>query len=97
VPRVVITGGAARGLARCRDFLESKNPRAAARAGQLIELQFALLETSPDIGRPVPESPAFRELLISFGDSGYVALYRHEAAMDTVYIVAFRHQKQAGY
>ena len=38
-----------------------------------------------------------RELVIPFGDSGYVALYRHEAADNAVYILAFRHQREAGY
>jgi len=41
--------------------------------------------------------PELRELVIAFGDSGYVALYRHEAADDVVYVLAFRHQKEAGY
>lgn len=67
------------------------------RAGQVIARQFLLLETAPDIGRPCPEVPELRELLIAFGDSGYVALYRHAEADDTVYVLAFRHQKEAGY
>jgi plasmid stabilization system protein ParE len=62
-----------------------------------IERQFLLLETTPDIGRPFPEMPELRELVIAFGDSGYVALYRHKPADDAVYILAFRHQKEAGY
>ena len=41
--------------------------------------------------------PELRELVIAFGDSGYVALYHHELADDAVYILAFRHQKEAGY
>jgi hypothetical protein len=36
-------------------------------------------------------------LLISFGDSGYVALYRYQPQEDAVFILAFRHQKEAGY
>ncbi len=56
-----------------------------------------MLETAPDIGRPLPDMPEVRELVIAFGDSGYVALYRHEPAPDAVYILAFRHQKEAGY
>lgn len=39
----------------------------------------------------------FRELLIGFGDSGYVLLYRFEPQEDVVYVLAFRHQKEAGY
>ena len=97
MPRVIVTKGAADGLERCRLFLVDKNPLAARRAGQVIENQFILLETTPDIGRPLEDLPDFRELVIAFGESGYVALYRHELEADTVYILAFRHQKEAGY
>jgi hypothetical protein len=55
-----------------------------------------LQETTPDTGRPFPELANLRELVIGFGDSGYVALYRHEPADDAVYVLAFRRQKEAG-
>lgn len=97
MPRIIVTEGAAEGLERCRRFLDSKAPEAARRAGQAIERQLLLLETGTGIGRPFPEMPELRELVIAFGDSGYVALYRHEPADDTVYVLAFRHQKEAGY
>lgn len=97
MPQVIVTEGAADGLERCRRFLAVKTPDAARRAGQAIERQFLLLETAPDIGRPFPEMPELRELVIAFGDSGYVALYRHEPADDAVYVLAFRHQKEAGH
>lgn len=97
MPQVIVTEGAAEGLERCRRFLAAKAPEAAKRAGQAIERQFLLLETVPDIGRPLPEMPELRELMVAFGDSGYVALYRHEPTADAVYVLAFRHQKEAGY
>lgn len=97
MPQVIVTEGAAEGLERCRRFLAAKAPEAARRAGQAIERQFLLLETAPEIGRPFPEMPELRELVIAYGDSGYVALYRHESAADAVYVLAFRHQKEAGY
>lgn len=100
MPRVIVTEGAAQGLSRCRRFLAAKAPAAARRAGQSIARHFLLLETAPDIGRPVEtmdELPGLRELVIPFGDSGYVALYRHDPMNDTLYILAFRHQKEAGY
>lgn len=97
MPQVIVTEGATEGLERCRKFLAAKAVEAARRAGQAIERQFLLLETAPDIGRPFPEMPELRELVIAFGDSGYVALYRHEPADDAVYVLAFRHQKEAGY
>ena len=97
MPRVIVTEGAGQGLEHCRQFLATKSPLAVKRAGQIIERQFALLETTPDLGRPFSELPALRELIINFGDSGYVALYRHEPADDAIYVLAFRHQKEAGY
>ena len=97
MPQVIVTESAAEGLERCRQFLVAKAPEAARRAGPASEQQFLLLEKAPDIGRPVPEMPELRELVIAFGDSGYVLLYRHEPADDAVYVLAFRHQKEAGY
>jgi len=97
VPRVIVTEAGAQGLERCRRVLTAKNPPSAKRAAQAIERQFLLLETTPDIGRPFPTLPELRELVIGFGDSGYVALYRYEPADDAVYVLAFRHQKEAGY
>jgi plasmid stabilization system protein ParE len=97
VPRVIVTETAAQGLERCRRFLAAKAPAAARRASQVIERQFLLLESAPDIGRPFHEIPGLRELVIAFGDSGYVTLYRHDPADDAVYVLAFRHQKEAGY
>lgn len=97
MPRLIITEAAAQGLDRCREFLARKAPSAAMRAGQVIEQQLSLLETSPDIGRPDEELPQLRELVIPFGDSGYVALYLYDQTSDDLYVLAFRHQKEAGY
>ena len=97
MPRVIITDGAVQGLECCRLFLAEKNPQATMRAGQAIEHQFVLLETEPEIGRPFGDLPELRELIIPFGDSGYVALYHHDKKANSVYVLAFRHQKEAGY
>jgi len=97
VSRVIVTAGAVRGLERCRLFLAEKNPLAARRAAQVIEKQLALLETNPEIGRPLDDMPELRELVIGFGDSGFVAMYRFYPAQNSVYVLAFRHQKEAGH
>lgn len=97
MPRIVVTEGAVRGLEICRSFLAEKNPAAARRAAQAILAQFDLLERYPAMGRPLDDYPELRELLIPFGETGYVALYRYEPDDDAVYILAFRHQKEAGY
>lgn len=77
-------------------FLASKNLDAAKRALGMIRQQVKILGQQPGLGRPIEEMPeAFREWLIDFGDSGYVARYRIE--QDTVTILAVRHQKEVGF
>ena len=49
------------------------------------------------IGRPVEDSDDLRELVIDFGSSGYLALYRFEAALDAVTIPAIKHQREDDY
>jgi len=97
LPRVIVAPGAARGLERCRQFLAEKSPAASKRAASAIREQFELVANLPGIGRPLEDEPDLRELVISFGDSGYVALYHYERKTDAVLILAFRHQKEAGY
>ena len=70
MPRLIVTEGAARGLDRCRRFLEDKSPEAAIRAGQAIGRRLLSLETTPEIGRPFDMEATLRELPISFGDAG---------------------------
>jgi plasmid stabilization system protein ParE len=84
-------------LKRCRHFLAGKDRVAVAKAAEAIDRQFRLLRTNPEIGRPFADEPYLRELVIAFGDSGYLALYRYLPENDTVYVLAFRHQKEAGY
>lgn len=95
MPRLIITEGAARGLENCRQFLFEKNPIAAQKAAQTIQQHLSLLETDPEIGRPMDAARNLRELIIPFGVTGYVALYLFDD--DYVYILAFRHQKEVGY
>ena len=97
MPRVIITENAALGLERCRRFLAEKDRSATIKAVQVIEKQFSRLETEPESGRPVENHLDLRELIISFGNTGYVALYHYSSDTDSVLILAFRHQKEIGY
>lgn len=92
---MIVTAGALADLDRCRRFLARRDPRAARRAAGEIRRHFDALATFPGMGRPVGDD--LRELVIPFGDSGYVALYRHEEGDDLVAILAFRHQRETGY
>ena len=95
MPRVNFTPAAVRDLERLRAFLESKSPAAARRGAAAITEAVKGLEQHPGIGRPVEEMPEYRELLVDFGDSGYVVLYRHAGGQVTV--LALRHRREAGY
>lgn len=54
-----------------------------------------VLERNPQIGRPLRED--LRELVIGRRTRGYVALYRYVPELDTVFVLAIRGQKEAGY
>jgi plasmid stabilization system protein ParE len=54
-----------------------------------------VLAHSPLIGRKVRGGK--RELVVGQGVRGYVALYRYIADIDTVFILAIRSQREAGY
>jgi plasmid stabilization system protein ParE len=61
-----------------------------------IRSGITILARQPRVGRPVEDMPSeFRDWLIDFGDSGYVARYRIDG--DTVTILAVRHQKEVGF
>ncbi|HYJ42212.1 MAG TPA: type II toxin-antitoxin system RelE/ParE family toxin [Steroidobacteraceae bacterium] len=53
------------------------------------------LAAHPLVGRRVEDD--LRELVISFGDTGYIALYRFVVQQDTVRVLALRHQREIGY
>jgi plasmid stabilization system protein ParE len=53
------------------------------------------LARHPFIGRQVEDG--LRELVISQGKTGYVALYSVEAEYDAVLVLAIRHQREAGW
>lgn len=65
-----------------------------ARIAGIVEA-IQVLAGSPRIGRPVRGGQ--RELVIGRGVRGYVALYRYIEAIDTVFILAIRAQREAGY
>ncbi len=95
VTRVTYAPGAMRDLERLRDFLAAHDPEAALVAAQGIVDAISTLERHPLIGRPV--DMGMRELVISRGRTGYVALYDFLDTIDTVVILAVRHQREAGF
>ena len=96
MPQLIWAPPALLDVQRLYRFLAPKNADAAKRAVKAIRQEVTLLGQQPGIGRPVENMPdEFRDWIIDFGDSGYVARYRIDA--DAVMILAVRHQKEVGF
>ncbi|MFZ3173793.1 MAG: type II toxin-antitoxin system RelE/ParE family toxin [Thiobacillus sp.] len=77
--------------------MASKDINAAKRALLVIREAFIPLQHAPMIGRPVEDHDGLRELVIDFGASGYLALYRYEPTLEAVTILAIKHQREDDY
>jgi len=94
VAEVVYSRHAFADLERLAGFLLKDAPEAAIAAIDVIRDGIEILERHPLVGRPCEEG--LKELLISYGKGGYVALYSHEQQQDVVLVLAIRHQREAG-
>jgi plasmid stabilization system protein ParE len=95
VARLVYSENALANLERLFAFLEPKDPDVALAAVVAIRSAVEMLEAHPLIGRIVTKD--LRELVISFGETGYVALYRFHRTRDEVRVLAVRHQRELDY
>jgi plasmid stabilization system protein ParE len=95
MPQVRFSAAAIRDLERLRQFLREKNPAAAKRAAMAIIKATDELHQFVQRGRPIEGmDEQYRELIIDFGRSGYVASYRVGVDGD-VTILTIRHQREA--
>ena len=95
--RVRYTLEAKEDLKRLFTFLAEQDMQAAKHARKTIAASIQLLQQFPFTCRKaVPENALLRELVISFGGAGYVALVEIEDK-ETVTIVAVRHQREDDY
>ena len=96
MPRLIWTPSALLDVQRLYRFLVVKNPDAARRAVKAIRQGVKVLEQQPRVGRPVEDMDnEYRDWIIDFGDSGYVARYRVDPQF--VSVLAVRHQKEVGF
>jgi len=95
VARVVYSARALDHLERAFEFLRTQDPRVAERAVLAIVSAVDNLSTHPLIGRRIDGE--IRELILSYGETGYVALYRFVVPRDEVRVLAIRHQRELGY
>ncbi|MCC7546297.1 MAG: type II toxin-antitoxin system RelE/ParE family toxin [Burkholderiales bacterium] len=93
--QVTFTATALEDLERIREF---HGPEAACIAAVQIEkvLQATrILHDHPMVGRVVRRE--VRELVISHGGGGFLALYRFYPQRDLVRVLHIRHQRELGY
>lgn len=93
--RWLLAPEAADDLERLADFLLETDAEGAAEIIDLILDALSVLERHPRIGRPLPQG--LRELVISRGQSGYLALYSYDEGADMALILAIRHQREQDY
>lgn len=83
-------------IERLVEFLLSQDADAALATAEIIQDGIMLLARHPEIGRPTTDR-SIRELVISRGNTGYVALYEFIESADIVVILGIKHQREAGY
>lgn len=93
--QVVYTQNALVNLERAFDFLAEHDPHVAVASAAAIREAVETLSNHPLIGRRVQGN--VRELVISYGKTGYVALYRFLPQQNLIRILAIRHQRELDY
>jgi plasmid stabilization system protein ParE len=95
VAQVVYSAYALENIERAMQLLREKNPELAVASAAAIRSAVENLATHPLIGRRVEGD--LRELVISYGATGFIALYRFDIQRDQVRVLALRHQREIGY
>jgi plasmid stabilization system protein ParE len=95
VATVVYSAHALEHLERAFEAIAQRDPSTALDAATAIQSAVSALAAHPLIGRRIERE--VRELVISFGKSGYVALYRFLPHLDLVRVLAIRHQRELDY
>lgn len=82
-------------LERIADFLATEDVGRGREAAALVREGLEILERHPLVGRIAVGR--VRELIISHGRSGYIALYSYDAKRRQIFVKAIRHQREAGF
>lgn len=93
--QVIYSDEALADFERIIELLLETSPESAMQTLVNIRSAVGILEAHPLIGRRIEGH--IRELVISQRATGYLALYRFDAAFDVVRILRIRHQREAGY
>lgn len=94
---IVFSDGAQADLEKVFEFNAERDPASAMEHIELIQSAVSILNKHPEIGRRASSRSTLRELVISKGASGYVALYEHFPLDNRIVVYAIRHQREAGH
>jgi plasmid stabilization system protein ParE len=95
VATLVYSARALSHLERAFESLAAENPGAAITVAGAIRSAVETLVAHPLVGRRVYGD--IRELVISFGPTGHIALYRFIIPRDEVRVLAMRRQREIGF
>ena len=93
MPSVKYSAQAIADLKRIHDFLITQDLDVAKRAVSVIRTALEKVAFMPERLRPVEGKMYHREAIIDFGNSGYVARFRHVPSGD-ITIARIKHQKK---
>lgn len=93
--RLVFSEGMLGDIDRLVSFLMEQDISAALCTFDIINHGLQLLKQHPEIGRMVEGDK--RELVISRGNTGYIALYYFDPIEDIAVVLAVRHQREDGF
>ena len=94
---IVFDTGALDDLERIFEFDAQRDPAVALDHVEAVRSAVAILDAHPEIGQPAGRGSTLRELVISHGKTGYIALYEYSPIENLVRVVTVRHQREVGY
>ena len=91
--RWLLSESAAQDLEELCDFLLERFPEHAVQTVDMVVNALNVLTEHPLMGRSIGQG--LRELVISRGRSGYLALYEFDPVTDIAVVHAIRHQRES--
>jgi plasmid stabilization system protein ParE len=95
VATLVYSARALADIDRAFAFQRDTTSQAAVNAVVAIRTAVESLAAHPFIGRRIEGE--LRELIVSYGQTGFVAMYRFHLQLDEVRVLALRRQREVGY
>ena len=94
--RVIYSAQALEDIKRLYNFLAQRDKETAKRAIRTIQEELRKIAQFPERFRPVEEMIYHREAVIDFGNSGYIARFRHVPNGD-ISIARIKHQLENSF